>query len=73
MCVIKKLLVPLRLSWDEARFRQHSSAVEKQLLADIDWSKYASLLHVLTLKSKKLIYPEYARVVHRQLLAACAD
>lgn len=70
---IEKLLVLLRFNWDEAWFEQQGSAAEKQLLADIDWDKYASLLQDLLLVSKKLVSPEYARSVHRQLLAACAD
>ena len=46
---------------------------EKQLLANIDRDKYASLLRDLLLVSKKLVSLEFALTVHRQLLATCAD
>ncbi|GAA4049840.1 hypothetical protein GCM10022409_40710 [Hymenobacter glaciei] len=73
MLTLEKLLILLRFNWDEALFQQSGSAADKLLLADIDWDKYASLLQDLLLVSKKLVSPEYARTVHRQLLAACAD
>ncbi|MCI1186461.1 hypothetical protein MON38_03465 [Hymenobacter sp. DH14] len=73
MLTTEKLLILLRFDWDEALFQQRGSAVEKQLLAGLDWDKYASLLQDLLLVSKKLVAPKYARTVHQQLLAACAD
>jgi hypothetical protein len=73
MLTVEKLMVLLRFRWDEKLFVCGASAPEKAVLAGFDWAKYASLLHDLTLVSKKLVSPDYARTVHRQLLAACAD
>ena len=73
MLTIAKMLVLLHFNWKSIRFRTHGAAAETQLLADIDWRKYASLLQDLTLTSKKIVSPEYARVVHRQPPVACAD
>ena len=73
MLTIEKLAVLLKFSWDEDQFMRGGSAAEKALLGDIDWGKYASLLQDLMLVAKKLVSPDYARLVHRRLLAACAD
>lgn len=73
MLTVEKLMIMLRFQWDEGLFMRGASVQEKALLTGLDWSKYASLLQDLTLVSKKLVSPEYARTVHRQLLAACAD
>ena len=73
MLTTEKLLILLRFNWDAGQFEEHGSAAEKLLLTGIDWDKYASLLQDLLLVSKKLVSPEYARTVYRQLLAACAD
>ena len=73
MLTVEKLAVLLKFGWDENRFAQAGSAAEKALLADINWGKYASLSQDLMLVVKKLVSPEYARGVHRQLLTACAD
>ena len=73
MLTIEKLAVLLKFQWDAERFGPEGSAAEKALLADIDWDKYASLLQDLMLVAKNLVAPDYARRVHRRLLAACAD
>ena len=73
MLNVEKLLVLLRFNWDNARFREQGTAPEKALLAGLDWDEYAGLLQDLMLVSKNLVSPEYARTVHRQLLASCAD
>ena len=73
MLTTEKLLLLLRFNWNEALFQQDGSVAEKQLLANIDRDKYASLLRDLLLVSKKLVSLEFARTVHRQLLATGAD
>lgn len=73
MLTVEKLLLLLRFNWDEERFVQTASAADKALLGELDWDKYASLLQDLMLISKKLVSADYARDVHQQLLAACAD
>ena len=73
MLTTEKLLILLRYNWDEDQFTQTASAADKALLGELDWDKYASLLQDLVLTSKKLVSPEYARGVHQQLVAACAD
>ena len=73
LLTIDQLAVLLKFGWDEDWFVGQGSAAEKTLLGDIDWGKYASLLQDLMLVAKKLVSPDYARLVHRRLLAACAD
>ena len=73
MLTVDKLKILLQCNWDEDLFARSGTGRHKALMADIDWGKYASLLQDLTLVSKKLVSPDYARTVHRQLLAACAD
>jgi hypothetical protein len=73
MLTVEKLLILLKSNWDEHRFLRGASAADRALMAGVDWGKYASLLQDLVLTSKKLVSPEYARGVHQQLLAACAD
>ena len=73
MLTVEKLLILLRFNWDEEQFVQTASAADKALLGGLDWDKYASLLQDLMLISKKLVSTDYARGVHQQLLAACAD
>lgn len=73
MLTIEKLTILLKFNWDADQFGWSGSPTEKKLMVDIDWSKYASLLQDLMLVSKKLVSTEFARAVHRRLLAACAD
>ncbi|HEX8328240.1 MAG TPA: hypothetical protein VF629_11915 [Hymenobacter sp.] len=73
MLTVEKLRLLIQCNWDEDLFVRSASVQQKALLAGLDWGKYASLLQDLTLVSKKLVSPEYARTVHQQLLAACAD
>ena len=73
MPTVEKLLILLRCNWDKVLFHQTGSAANKQLLTDIDRDKYASLRQDLLLAPKKSVAPEYARIVHRQMLATCVD
>ncbi len=63
----------LKFGGDEDWLVRQGSAAEKALLVGVDWDKYASLLQDLMLVAKKLVSTNYARLVHRRLLAACAD
>ena len=73
MFTVEKLMALLKFNWDQDLFERGGSAQEKALLTGIDWPEYAGLLQDLMLVSKNLVSTEYARTVHRQLLAACAD
>lgn len=73
MLTVEKLMVLINCAWDADLFARAGSAREKALLAGLDWGKYESLLHDLTLVSKNLVAREYAQKIHRQLLTACAD
>ena len=73
MLTLGKLALLLEFGWDAARFANGGSAAEKAPLAAIDWRKVASLLQDLMLPTKKLVAPDYARLVHRQLVAASTD
>jgi hypothetical protein len=73
MLTIDKLRVFLKFDWDSDLFAVSGSAREKALMHVLDWGEYAALLQDLMLVSKKLVSTEYARRVHRKLLAACAD
>ena len=59
------LLIPPSLTWDKVLFQPERPGG--------GWGKYASLRRTLPPVPKKLISPERARPVHRQLLAICAD
>jgi hypothetical protein len=73
MLTVEKLKILLQCNWDEDLFARAGSPSQQAFMAGIELGKYASLLQDLTLISKKLVSPEYARIVHQQLVAACAD
>jgi len=73
MLTIPKLAVLIKYQWNLRQFKKGGSTQEKELLADIDWDAVSEILQDLKRYHKNLVSKEYARKIHAELLAVCAD
>jgi hypothetical protein len=73
MLTIAKLAVLIKYHWNFRQFEEHGSAEEKALVADIDWADVGEILQDLKRYHRHLVSTEYAKKIHADLLAVCAD
>jgi hypothetical protein len=73
MLTLPKLQLLIKYHWRADRFAREASASEQELMAGLDWTQLAELLTDLQLYHQHLLSSDYARRLHRRLLAACVD
>lgn len=73
MLTVPKLAVFIKYQWDHRRFKKHGTSQEKELMADLDWDTISEILEDLKRYHRHLVSKEYARKIHAELLAVCAD
>ena len=72
MLTVAKLAVIIKYDWNFRQFEAEASTAEKDLV-DVDWDELVEILTDLKLLHRQLVSPEYARKIHAELVAACAD
>jgi hypothetical protein len=73
MLTVAKLAVLMKYQWNLRQFHKQGTPEEKELVADLDWDDLSEILNDLKLYHKKLVSAEYAKKIHAELLAVCAD
>ena len=73
MLTIAKLAVLIKYHWNLRQFHKQGTPEEKELVADLDWDALSEILADLKLYHKNLVSVEYAKKIHADLLAVCAD
>lgn len=73
MLTLAKLQLLIKYHWRTDWFAREASASEQVLMAGLDWTQLAELLTDLQLYHQHLLSKDYARQLHRRLLATCAD
>ncbi|MDQ2770639.1 MAG: hypothetical protein M3Y54_09075 [Bacteroidota bacterium] len=72
MLTVAKLAVIIKYDWNFRHFEAVASTAEKDLM-DVDWDDLGEILADLRLLNQQLLSTGYARKIHAELLAACAD
>ena len=73
MLTVAKLAVLIKYQWNLRQFHKQGTPEEKELVADLDWDDLSEILNDLKLYHKNLVSAEYAKKIHPELLAVCAD
>ena len=73
MLTVAKLAVLIKYQWNLRQFHKQGTPEEKELVADLNWDDLSEILADLQLYHKNLVSAEYAKKIHADLLAVCAD
>ena len=73
MLTTAQLAILIKYQWDFRLFTKQASAAEQTLLQNLDWHHLSELLADLKRYHKNLVSIEYAKKIHTDLLAVCAD
>ena len=73
MLTLPRLQLLIKYHWRPDRFAREASPAEQALMAVLDWTQLGELLSDLQLYHQQLLSKDYARQLHRRLLATCAD
>ena len=73
MLTTAQLAILIKYQWDFRLFKKRASADEQALLLHLNWHDLAELLADLKRYHQNLVSVEYAKKIHADLLAVCAD
>ena len=73
MLITAQLAILIKYQWDFRLFKKRASADEQALLQHLNWHDLAELLADLKRYHQNLVSAEYAKKIHADLLAVCAD
>ena len=73
MLTTTQLAILIKYQWNFRLFKKRASADEKALLQHLNWHDLAELLADLKRYHQNLVSAEYAKKIHADLLAVCAD
>ena len=73
MLTTAQLAILIKYQWNFRLFKKRASADEKALLQHLNWHDLAELLADLKRYHQNLVSAEYAKKIHADLLAVCAD
>ena len=73
MLTTAQLAILIKYQWDFRLFKKRALADEQALLQHLNWHDLAELLADLKRYHQNLVSAEYAKKIHADLLAVCAD